>query len=306
MPRTVSAAKAAAVLARANQGKVRSGGRRPKGFGPVPFLKWAGGKGQLLRAILSRLPLEIQGEYIEPFVGGGAVFFELARLGRIQRARLRDRNPDLVNTYRSVRDSLSDVIRALKHHKNEEEYYYAIRATDPKTLSDPERAARTIYMNKVGYNGLYRVNASGLFNVPFGRYKNPTICDEEGLRAASSALGKADIDVSDFEETCESAQAGDVVYLDPPYLPVSKTANFTSYAQDRFGEEEHRRLAETFKRLVDRGAVPLLSNSDTKLSRELYRGYKIDTVEATRAINSKVEGRGVVREVLVSHLRVRR
>lgn len=280
-------------------------GRRP-GFGPAPFLKWAGGKGQLLKPILARLPNPIAGTYVEPFLGGGAVFFELARLGRIQRARLRDRNPELIDTYCAVRDEVDAVLRALAAHRNDEAYFYEVRATDPSALTRAERAARTIFLNRVGYNGLYRVNSKGEFNVPFGRYKNPRICDEAGLRRASHALSLADIAVADFGETCSDVETGDVVYLDPPYLPMSRTASFTAYARDRFGEDEHRRLANVFTEVVDRGAFALLSNSDTKLSRELYTGFKIATVPATRAINSKADRRGVVNEVLVSGLRIKR
>lgn len=278
--------------------------RGRKKLGAAPFLKWAGGKGQLLDQILARLPREIPGTYVEPFLGGGAVFFELARTGRIQRARLSDRNAELVATYLAVRNELPDLIHALRAHHNDEAHYYAVRALDPSKLTGVERAARTIFLNRVGYNGLYRVNSSGLFNVPFGRYKNPKICDVEGLTHASKALQIADITVADFAETCAGVGVGDVVYLDPPYVPVSKTASFTSYS-GRFDEAEHRRLAETFEHLVDLGAFVLLSNSDTKLSRGLYTGYKITTVEATRAINSKVDKRGAVREVLVQGLRLR-
>jgi DNA adenine methylase len=279
----------------------RAGRRR--GLLPAPFLKWAGGKGQLLREILGRMPDPIAGTYVEPFLGGGAVFFELVRRGRIARARLADRNPDLIATYRAVRDDVEGVIAALARHRNDEEHYYEVRALEPDSLPLAERAARTIFLNRVGYNGLYRVNASGRFNVPFGRYRNPKICDPDGLRAASAALSLAEIEIADFEETCSGASAGDVVYLDPPYLPLSKTASFTAYSGG-FGEEEHRRLSSTFARLVDAGAFALLSNSDTKLSRSLYAGFKIATVEATRAINSNPDRRGVVREVLVQGLRV--
>ncbi len=272
-------------------------------LGAAPFLKWAGGKSQLLEPILSRLPDPIEGTYFEPFIGGGAVFFELARAKRIRRARLSDRNAELVTTYRAVRDEVERVIEALAAHVNQEEHYYAVRALDPSTLSPAECAARTIFLNRVGYNGLYRVNASGRFNVPFGRYRNPKICDPDGLRHVSRSLAIADLAVADFEESCGRAVAGDVVYLDPPYLPVSKTASFTSYS-GRFDEDEHARLASTFASLVDRGAFVLLSNSDTPLSRKLYQGFKVDTVEATRAINSRGDRRGVVHEVLVQGLRV--
>ena len=270
----------------------------------APFLKWAGGKGQLLAAIFARLPPgEIRGTYFEPFLGGGAVFFELARRGWIRRARLFDRNEELVAAYRAVKDDVEAVITALEEHKNEEAYYYEVRAQDPTSLAIAARAARTIFLNRVGYNGLYRVNASGKFNVPFGKYRSPKICAPENLRAASRALACATIEVAGFDESCVDAGAGDVVYLDPPYLPLSRTANFTAYS-DRFGEQEHRRLAEVFASIVDRGAVALLSNSDTELSRELYAAFKITAIEATRAINSKGDRRGVVSELLVQGLRL--
>lgn len=277
---------------------------RRRGAGPGPFLKWAGGKGQLLTAIFARLPGEIRGTYVEPFIGGGAVFFALARRGLVTRAKLRDRNPELIETYRLVRDDVESVIAALSRHHNDEEHYYDVRAMDPQDLEPAERAARTIFLNRVGYNGLYRVNASGQFNVPFGRYKNPRICDEEGLRLASHALQIADLDVADFEASCADVGPDDVVYLDPPYLPLSPTASFTSYS-GAFGEDDHRRLARVFAAIVERGAFALLSNSDTKLSRELYTGFKIATVEATRAINSKADRRGTVRELLVQGIRVK-
>jgi DNA adenine methylase len=277
--------------------------RARRRLGAAPFLKWAGGKSQLLDPILSRMPEKIAGTYFEPFIGGGAVFFELAREKRITRARLSDRNAELVTTYRAVRDQVEDVIGALAAHVNDEDHYYAVRQIDPATLSPAECAARTIFLNRVGYNGLYRVNSSGRFNVPFGRYRNPKICDPDALRNVSRALSIAELVVADFEDSCNKAVAGDVVYLDPPYVPVSKTASFTSYS-GRFDEASHARLAQTFASLVDRGAFVLLSNSDTELSRSLYEGFKIDTVNATRAINSRADRRGAVREVLVQGLRI--
>ena len=279
-------------------------GRRRTAVGAAPFLKWAGGKGQLLQDIVPRMPLEIAGTYVEPFVGGGAVFFELARLGRIQRARLYDRNEELVTTYRAVQGDVEGVIEALRRHRNDEAYFYEVRAQDPAALAPMQRAARTIFLNRVGYNGLYRVNAGGRFNVPFGRYQNPTICDENGLREAANALKLAVIEVADFEEGCREVGPGDVVYFDPPYVPLSRTSSFTGYAATRFDEPEHRRLATVFEHVVERGAFALLSNSDTPLSRELYLPFKIATVEATRAINSKGDKRGVVNEVLVQGIRL--
>jgi DNA adenine methylase len=277
----------------------------PRRSHPGPFLKWAGGKGQLIPQIFARLPAgEIRGAYVEPFVGGGAVFFELVRRQQVERARLFDRNAELVDAYTAVRDDVDGVIRELARHRNDESHFYAVRDEDPATLTLAARAARTIFLNRVGYNGLYRVNASGRFNVPFGRYKNPRICDEEGLRASSIALRRASIEVGDFEVACEGVGPGDVVYLDPPYVPLSRTASFTSYAPSRFGEEEHRRLAAVFAKIVDAGAFALLSNSDTPLSRELYVHFKTHVVEAQRAINSKGDKRGVVNELLVQGLRI--
>jgi DNA adenine methylase len=272
-------------------------------LGPAPFLKWAGGKTQLLPAIRARFPAEIAGTFVEPFVGGGAVFFALAREGRIQRARLYDRNADLVDTYLAVRDEVEAVIGALAQHRNEEAWYYEVRALDISKLARAERAARTIFLNKVGFNGLYRVNSKGLFNVPFGRYSNPKICDAEGLRNASRALAIAEIACADFEEACRSVGPGDAVYFDPPYLPVSKTSSFTSYAKEAFGPDEHGRLARVFAEVVDAGAFAILSNSDVPFGRELYEGFKIATVEATRSINSKGDKRGVVKEILVQGVR---
>lgn len=275
-------------------------------YGPAPFLKWAGGKTQLLAAILQRFPGEISGTFVEPFVGGGAVFFAMVREGRIKRARLFDRNADLVETYLAVRDEVELVIEALGAHRNEEAWFYEVRALDPATLSRAARAARTIFLNRVGFNGLYRVNSKGQFNVPFGRYVNPKICDAEGLRNASRALALAEIACADFEEACKEVGPGDAVYFDPPYLPLSKTSSFTSYAKEAFGPDEHRRLARVFGEVVDAGAFAILSNSDVPLARELFEGFKVATVEATRSINSKGEKRGAVQEILVQGVRTRK
>jgi DNA adenine methylase len=273
--------------------------------GPAPFLKWAGGKTQLLDEILARFPHEIGGTFVEPFVGGGAVFFAMVRHERIRKARLFDRNADLVETYVAVRDEVEAVIKALGQHRNEEAWYYEVRGLDPQTLTRAERAARTIFLNKVAFNGLYRVNSKGRFNVPFGRYKNPTICDAEGLRNDARALAIAEIACADFEEGCKDVGPGDAVYFDPPYLPLSKTSSFTSYAKEAFGPEEHARLARVFGEVVDAGAFAILSNSDVPLARELFDGFKIATVEATRNINSKGDKRGAIQEILVQGVRTR-
>jgi DNA adenine methylase len=265
---------------------------------PRPFLKWAGGKKQLLEPILAKLPKAIA-TYHEPFVGGGAVFFELAKEGRFERAVLSDSNEDLIECYRAIQCHVDELIEALKAYRHSEEDYYRVRASRPARRA--ERAARIIYLNKTGFNGLYRVNRSGEFNVPFGRYKNPTICDEPNLRAVSEALANVELQVSDFERAAASAKPGDAVYFDPPYLPISKTSYFTAYDRGSFGISEHERLAQVFADMTRRGVPAVLSNSDTPETRELYRDFDLATVLATRAINSKVDGRGAISEILVTN-----
>jgi DNA adenine methylase len=264
-----------------------------------PVLKWAGGKSQLLGPILERLPKRIE-TYYEPFVGGAAVFFALAKEGRFERAVLADTNPDLVDVYLAVKNNVSGLIAALKklHAAHSEEHYYEIRKKKPK--SQTERAARVIYLNKTGFNGLYRVNRSGQFNVPFGRYAKPNVCDEPNLRAAAVALADATIEVADFETICQRAQPGDAVYLDPPYVPVSKTAYFTAYARSPFGMDEHQRLARAFGQLAERDVFALLSNSHTPETCELYAAWHCETIDVPRMINSRADARGPVPELLVT------
>lgn len=264
---------------------------------PGPVLKWAGGKTQLLDHILHQLPERIE-TYYEPFVGGGAVFFALARKGRFGRAVLSDKNPDLVAVYRALQCDVEGVIEALRRYRYSEEEYYRIRAARPRKLAT--RAARIIYLNKTGYNGLYRVNRSGGFNVPFGRYVNPKICDEERLRAAAEALHDVEIAERDFEQTVAPAKPGDAVYFDPPYVPLSRTANFTAYAREGFGLDEHERLARVFSDVAARGARVVLSNSDTPETRKLFRDFSPEKVFVSRVINSRTTGRGRIGEILVS------
>jgi DNA adenine methylase len=261
-----------------------------------PVLKWAGGKTQLLDAILERLPRRIE-TYYEPFVGGGAVFFALAQQGRFRRAVLADSNADLIAVYRALKEDVEGVIRALRRLRHSEEDYYRIRSEKPRSLV--RRAARTIFLNKTGYNGLYRVNSSGAFNVPFGRYKNPTVCDAANLRKAAQALAHVELEVADFEELCTKALPGDAVYLDPPYLPLSKTSSFTAYDKASFGIEEHWRLARCFAELKKRRVAAVLSNSDTPRTRRMYDGFQMEIVHAVRNINSKADKRGAITELLV-------
>jgi len=260
-----------------------------------PFVKWAGGKTGLLGEILPRLPAKIN-TYYEPFVGGGAVFFALAAEGRFKKAVLGDDNVELIETYHSIKEDTDGLVRRLKAHaiKHSEVYFYKIRADRGSHL-----AARFIYLNKTGFNGLYRVNRKGLFNVPFGRYSNPTICDEENLRAASAVLQGVGLLPGDFERSTMRAMRGDTVYFDPPYVPLSDTAAFTAYTKGGFGAGAQERLRDVARKLADRGVHVLLSNSDTPEVRKLYKGFKLVKVEARRAINSKGGKRGPVGELLI-------
>jgi len=264
---------------------------------PRPFLKWAGGKGQLLGRLRARVP-KAYGRYFEPFLGGGALFFAL----RPARCVLGDVNREIVDCYTAVRDDVSGLVAALREHRYEAVHYYAVRDADPAKLPLVERAARTIFLNKTGFNGLYRVNRAGKFNVPFGRYSKPAICDEENLIACSAALSNAELVAGDFERVAARARTGDFVYFDPPYVPLSRTAAFTAYAPGGFDLDAQARLAAFFGKLAARGVALLLSNSDVAEIRKLYARYRIDTIEATRVINCKATRRGPVNELLVHHV----
>ncbi len=242
--------------------------------------------------------------YAEPFVGSGALFFHLRGAGKLHgRVTLSDSNPDLINAYRVIRDDIEGLIELLAGHRrhHSREHYYDTRALDRSghRLDTVEQAARTIYLNRTCYNGLYRVNRSGQFNVPMGSYRNPAILQEKVLRAAHSALQGVSLEARDYRLLRSEFRPGDFVYFDPPYQPSSDTANFTSYTADAFDEEDQRRLAHLFGDLSNRGVLCMLSNSHTPLIRELYHGYRIETVRARRMINSKGNGRGEVNEVVV-------
>jgi len=264
----------------------------------TPILKWAGGKTQLLKHYAPLFPAEFN-RYFEPFVGGGAVFFHMVAKNPNLRATLSDQNVELINCYNMVKNDLAAVLRHLKKHKNDKEHFLKVRAMDVDDLTPPERAARLIYLNKTCFNGLYRVNRNNQFNVPFGSYEKPKICDEINLRAAERALCNTKIITANFEAVASQAKEGDFVYLDPPYQPLSTTSSFTSYTRHSFGAEDQVRLAEVFRKLTDKGCFAMLSNSDTPLIRELYHGFRIETVYANRAINSKGDKRGRVAEVAV-------
>ena len=271
-----------------------------------PFVKWAGGKRRLLRDLQGDIP-ERFGRYHEPFVGGGALFFHLA--GRRPPASepwavLSDANRRLVRTYRAVRDQPKRLIERLREHAadHSKDSFYAVRALDPDSfVDDVEVAAWFIYLNKTGFNGLYRVNRKGGFNVPMGRYKNPNICDGDNLRACSRALQGVDIRHEGFEKAASRAVDGDFVYFDPPYVPASATANFTAYTSDGFGFAEQERLRDVARDLKGRGVRVILSNSDTPPVRSLYqRGFAKRQVMMTRAVNSRATKRGSVPELLIS------
>ncbi|MBI3073807.1 MAG: DNA adenine methylase [Deltaproteobacteria bacterium] len=264
-----------------------------------PFLKWAGGKTHLISGHAHFFPaVDSIRTYHEPFVGSAAVFFGL----RPACAVLSDSNAELIHCYAQIRDNVDAVITALAGHRYDEDHFYVVRKADPRYLSPAERAARTIFLNRVGWNGLYRVNSRGEFNVPFGRHTNPRICDAPNLRAVASALRGVDLRVAPFEAVLDRAKEGDFVYLDPPYVPVSATSNFTAYDREGFGVREQRRLAAVVAELSDAGIRVMVSNSYTPLVVELYqalRGFRMELIDVRRAINSKADARGPVREVVV-------
>jgi DNA adenine methylase len=234
--------------------------------------------------------------YYEPFVGGGALFFEL----RPKRAVLSDVNERLIRTYRGVKDHVEDVIGLLKGYPHDPDFFYTLRDVDIDRKSDAEVAAWFIYLNKIGFNGLYRVNRKNRFNVPFGRHNNPTICDEATLRACSGALADTELRVADFEALPQLAEPGDLVYFDPPYVPLSVTSSFTSYTSDGFGPEAQIRLRDLALQLKERGVHVLLSNSSAEFVRDLYRpSFETKEVSATRLVNSNVSRRGAITELVI-------
>ncbi len=268
---------------------------------PRPFLKWAGGKSRLLAQFEPLFPNDIQ-QFCEPFVGSGAVFFHLQRNAVAPfDALLSDENDELINCYRIVREAPEELIAQLAEHdaQHGDEYFYATRSQRPGKLDPTTRAARTIYLNKTCFNGLYRVNKRGEFNVPMGRYRSPRILDRENLLAVSQTLQNVALEVNDFRSLPEKVQTGEFIYFDPPYNPVSKTANFTSYTAHEFNDNDQRELAAVYRRLDRLGCQLMLSNSDTSLVRELYTHFRIAEVFVGRAINSRAERRGKVRELVV-------
>jgi DNA adenine methylase len=272
-----------------------------------PFVKWAGGKSQIMSELDSLIPSEFD-RYFEPFLGGGAMFFHISSKNIQFTSHLSDTNEDLINAYKVVKDDVEVLIRLLKHHEREyknsrHKYYYQLRAKI-NPLTDGERAARFITLNKTCYNGLYRVNSKGLFNVPMGRYKNPAICDSENLRKVSIALRDSDakIEAIDYEDILlRNSREGDFIYLDPPYDPLSDTAYFTQYTHRGFTVQDQKKLAEIFVILSERKCKVLLSNSNTLLVKKLYKhiAKHIKELRVLRSINSKASKRIGHKELLI-------
>jgi DNA adenine methylase len=269
-----------------------------------PIVKWAGGKSRLLDELRKRVPTDVR-TYVEPFAGGAALFFALAEdvaahKRTMKRAILADRNDELIACYRAVKSDVAGVIEALGAYRHDKDLFYEVRARDTATMSDVERGARLIFLNHTCYNGLWRVNASGKFNVPFGNYKKPRILDEEALESASAAFAKVDFVEGDFTEATRGLGHGDFVYFDPPYAPVSSTADFTTYAAGGFGPGDQTRLVEEMTRLRDAGVLVMLSNADTPDTRALYADFNVASVSAPRSINSDANKRGLAAELLVT------
>ena len=263
-----------------------------------PIVKWVGGKRQLMFELLKNMP-ETYNRYFEPFIGGGALFFEL----QPQNGYISDMNEELINLYSVARDDVYNLIDDLNKHEISKEYFLKIRNLDRtekyNKLSDIQKASRFIYLNRTCFNGMYRVNSQGQFNVPFGNYKNPRIVDAENLINCSNLLKNTEICCADFSEILNKVQKGDFVYFDPPYVPLNETSSFTSYTKDGFDLDMQFKLRDVCDELDSRGVMFMLSNSDTKLVNELYSNYVIKKVFASRAINANGNGRGKITEILV-------
>jgi DNA adenine methylase len=274
---------------------------------PKPFVKWAGGKRQLIPQIEKHLPEKFS-SYFEPFLGGGALLFHLLSENENLKGYVSDLNSDLILSYVTIRDNLSSLLKSLQKHSDNyfsdsKSYYYSVRESNPK--SQIEKVSRLLFMNRTCFNGLYRVNSKGKFNVPLGRYSNPNIVQEENLMSVNQFFNhnKIIIKCQDFSSTVEKAKKGDFVYFDPPYQPVSKTANFTSYTNGNFGLNDLKRLAKVSNELTKKGVNVLLSNSSSKQVREMFSAnhWKIIKIDANRAINSDSNKRTGHSELLIKN-----
>lgn len=275
----------------------------PKNFERVsckPFVKWPGGKRQLLRELLRNMPKKY-GRFFESFVGGGALFFAV----KPEYGYISDINPELMNVYEVVQYNVEELIESLREHRNTEKYFYELRNADRtqgyEGWGKIEKASRLIYLNKTCFNGLYRMNSDGHFNVPFGFYKNPNILDEDNLIACSVLLKKTEIALASFEAVEKKARRGDFVYFDPPYVPLNKTSSFTKYYKDDFDLDAQFALRELCDRLHNKGVLLMLSNSYTETVKDLYKNYRVKIVRANRAINCKGDGRGKINELIITN-----
>jgi DNA adenine methylase len=265
----------------------------------APFIKWVGGKRRVIPELQKRLPEKFN-RYFEPFIGGGAFLFHLNR----KNSFISDLNSELINLYRVVKDSVDELMEDLELHENSSEYYYNIRNLDRdresyKKLSDIEKASRFIYLNKSCFNGLYRVNRKGEFNVPFGKYKSPIYFERENLLKCSRFLQGVEIEQGDFTTYRQEIEREDFVYFDPPYFPITDTSNFTSYTKDGFGIDEQTRLLEFLREIDGKGAFFMLSNSYSEFTIDFYKEFNIDTIGVGRSINSRGDKRGKVKEIIV-------
>lgn len=265
-----------------------------------PIVKWAGGKTELVDDLLAEMPEKI-GTYVEPFAGGAALFFSLAsdKKPRFVRAQLNDRNAELIAAYRAVRDQLDALVEKLGTYKYDKDLYYKVRDVETRELTDVERGARLLYLNKTCFNGLWRENSKGRNNVPFGTYTNPKIVDADGLKRASRALAWVRLTTLDFEAACEGLGPSDFAYFDPPYVPVSKTASFTAYSANGFSRADQERLVDLLLALKKRKVRAMLSNANTPETRELYKKLRTKEVSARRSINSDKTKRGAAGELVV-------
>lgn len=268
-----------------------------------PVTKWVGGKRQLLPEILKIIPKSYN-RYFEPFVGGGALLFKLAPKNPV----INDQNSDLINIYQSIKNNPEELIKLLEKHQknNSKEYYLNLRSVDRDErldlMTDVERAARILYMLRVDFNGLYRVNKKGQFNVPYGKYKNPKIVNKENIRAVNQYFNQSNVEIlnQDFASAILEAKSNDFVYFDPPYIPLSTTSSFTSYTEDGFDQKDQIRLADKFYELASKGVKVMESNSDTAATRELYKNANIYEVKAKRMVNAKASGRGKINELIIT------
>lgn len=275
-----------------------------------PFIKWVGGKGKLIPELKKYFPKKIT-RYFEPFVGGGAVFYEIVQNNNLEFSGINDINQKLMTTYQQIKSKPNELISILEKlekdykRKTEEErkdFFYAVREKYNKDkLNDLDIATYLVYLNKTCFNGMYRENSKGGYNVPFGDQKNPTICDKENLLAASECLKNTKITNLSFEESIKDCRKGDFIYFDPPYYPINGTSKFTSYSKDNFDQNEQIKLRDVFKQLSDKGCLVMLSNSNTEFIKNLYKDFKINFIDAARSINSKGNGRGKIKEVVITN-----